>query len=157
MARAIWSGSISFGLVNIPVKLFTAVRNNDVHFHMLHEKDMSRLKRKMVCAAEGKEVPADEIVKGYEVAPDQYVVVEDKEMEQLAPKESRTIEIRDFVNLADIDPIYYDRPYYVAPADRAAKPYRLLVEAMEKSGRVGIATFVMRTKEYLAALRPLKG
>jgi DNA end-binding protein Ku len=111
----------------------------------------------MVCAADGKEVPPDEIVKGYEVAPDQYVVVDDKEMEELAPKESRTIEIRDFVSLADIDPIYYDRPYYVAPADRAAKPYRLLVEAMEKSGRVGIATFVMRTKEYLAALRPLKG
>ena len=157
MARAIWSGSITFGLVNIPVKLHTAVRNNDVHFHLLHDKDKSRLRRKLVCAADGKEVPNDEIVKGYEVAPDQYVVVDDKELEELAPKESRTIEIRDFVKLSDIDPIYYDRPYYVAPADRAAKPYRLLVEAMEESKKVGIAKFVMRTKEYLAALRPVGG
>ena len=156
-ARSIWSGSISFGLVNIPVKLFTAVKDSTVHFHLLHEKDMSRLQRKLVCAAEGKEVSNDEIVRGYEIAPDQYVVIEDKELENLAPKASRTIEIRDFVDLADIDPLYYDRPYYVAPGERAAKPYRLLVEAMERSKKVGIATFVMRSKEYLAALRPLKG
>jgi len=155
MARAIWSGSISFGLVNIPVKLFTAVKDSSVHFNLLHSKDKSRLQRKMVCAAEGKEVPPEEIVKGYEIAPDQYVIVKDKELEELAPKASRTIEIRDFVDLDQIDPLYYDRPYYVSPGERAAKPYRLLVEAMQKSRKVGVATFVMRTKEVLAALRPM--
>src|SRR6476661_6219016 len=111
MARAIWSGSISFGLVNIPVKLFTAVKDSSVHFNLLHSKDKSRLQRKLVCAAEGKEVPPEEIVKGYEIAPDQYVVIKDKELEELAPKASRTIEIRDFVDLDQIDPLYYDRPY----------------------------------------------
>jgi DNA end-binding protein Ku len=152
-----WSGSISFGLVNIPVKLFIAVREKDIHFHMLHDQDHARLQRKLVCSADGKEVHPEHIVRGYEVAPDQYVIVQDRELEALAPKASRTIEIKDFVDLDDIDPLYYDRPYYLAPGEHAAKSYKLLAEAMTKSKKVAIATFVMRQKEYLAALRPING
>jgi DNA end-binding protein Ku len=152
-----WSGSISFGLVNIPVKLFIAVRERNIHFHMLHDQDHARLQRKLVCSADGKEVHPEHIVRGYEVAPDQYVIVQDRELEALAPKASRTIEIKDFVDLDEIDPLYYDRPYYLAPGEHAAKSYRLLVEAMTKSKKVAIATFVMRQKEYLAALRPVNG
>ena len=157
MPRAMWSGSISFGLVNIPVKLFIAVREKNIAFHMLHDQDHARLQRKMVCSADGKEVHPEHIVRGYEVAPDQYVIVKDRELEALAPKASRTIEIKDFVDLNEIDPLFYDRPYYLAPGEHAAKSYRLLVEAMTKSKKVAIATFVMRQKEYLAALRPVNG
>src|SRR5512137_2344154 len=110
MARAIWSGAISFGLVNIPVKLFTAIKDKDVHFHMLHQDDGARVQQKLVCAADGREVARTDVVKGYEYAPDRYVTVDSTELESLAPKASRTIDIQDFVNLVDIDPIYYDRP-----------------------------------------------
>src|SRR5689334_23031498 len=113
MARPIWSGSISFGLVNIPIKLFPAVRDSSVHFNLLHAKDKSRLQQQMVCAAEGKPVPPEEIVKGYQIAPDQYVTLSDKELESVAAEKSRLIEITDFVALDDIDPMYYDQPYYV--------------------------------------------
>jgi DNA end-binding protein Ku len=157
MPRSMWSGSISFGLVNIPVKLFIAVREERVHFHMLHDQDHARLQRKLVCSADGKEVHAEHIVKGYEIAPDRYVIVSAAELEALAPKASRTIEIHDFVDIDDIDPLFYDRPYYLSPGEHAAKSYRLLVEAMAKSKKVAIATFVMREKEYLAALRPVNG
>jgi DNA end-binding protein Ku len=152
-----WSGSISFGLVNVPVKLFVAVREERVHFHMLHDQDHARLQRKMVCSADGKEVHPEHIVKGYQIGPDRYVIVSDEELEALAPKASRTIEIHDFVDIEEIDPLFYDRPYYLAPGEHAAKSYRLLVEAMTKSKKVAIATFVMREKEYLAALRPVNG
>src|SRR5688500_592808 len=155
--RSMWTGSISFGLVNSPVRLYGAVREKGVAFHLLHDQDNVRLQRKLVCPADGKEVHPEHIVKGYEIAPDQYVVVQQEELKALAPKASRMIEIQDFVELSDIDPIYYDRAYYLAPGDNAAKPYRLLVTAMEKSKKVGIATFVMRDKEYLAALRPVDG
>jgi len=157
MPRAMWSGSISFGLVNIPVKLFLAVREKRINFNMLHDQDHARLQRKLVCSADGKEVHPEHIVRGYEIAPDQYVIVHDRELENLAPKASRTIEIHDFVDVDDIDPIYYDRAYYLAPGEHAAKPYRLLLEAMEKSKKVAIATFVMREKQYLCALRPVEG
>lgn len=156
-SRSMWSGSISFGLVNIPVKLFVAIREKNIHFHMLHDQDHARLQRKMVCSADGKEVHPEHTVKGYEVAPDQYVIVHDRELEALAPKASRTIEIKDFVDLDEIDPLYYDRPYYLAPGEHAAKSYKLLVQAMTKSKKVAIATFVMRQKEYLCALRPVNG
>jgi DNA end-binding protein Ku len=152
-----WSGSISFGLVNIPVKLFLAVREKRINFNMLHDQDHARLQRKLVCSADGKEVHPEHIVRGYEIAPDQYVIVHDRELENLAPKASRTIEIHDFVDAEDIDPIYYDRAYYLGPGEHAAKPYRLLLEAMEKSKKVAIATFVMREKQYLCALRPVEG
>lgn len=156
MARALWSGSINFGLVNIPVRLHTAVREREVHFHMLAASDHCRLRRRMVCPADEREVPTDEVVRGYEVAPDQYVVVEDEELKRLRPEATRSIDIRDFVDLSEIDPVYYDRPYYVVPDERGAKPYRLLLEAMTQSNKVAIANFVMRQKEYLVALRPLE-
>lgn len=154
MARAVWSGYISFGLVNVAVKLYTAVRRHDIHFRQLNEETLHRVRRKRVDEMTGEEVAYDEIVKGYEVDHDEYVVVDPDELEKLDPEASRMIDLKDFVDLADIDPVYYDRPYYLAPADEAARrPYQLLVDAMDGSARVGIAKFVMRTKEYLAAIR----
>lgn len=154
MPRAIWTGSISFGLVNIPVKLFSAVHDKEVRFHMLHERDGSRVQQKLVCRQDGEEIPRDEIVKGYEFAPEQFVVVRPEELEAVSPEASRTIDILDFVDLPEIDPIYYDRPYYLVPDKNAEKAYGLLVHAMDGAKKVAIARFVMRDKEYLAALRP---
>lgn len=155
--RSMWTGSITFGLVNIPVKLYAAVREENVHFHLLHDQDHARLRRKLVCSVDGKEVHAEHIVKGYEIAPDQYVVIREEELEAVAPKRTRVIEIEDFVSLKEIDPVYFDRTYYVAPQETGTKAYQLLVEAMEKSGKAGIARFVMHSKEYLAALRARQG
>jgi DNA end-binding protein Ku len=157
MPRPIWSGSISFGLVNVPVKLFTAVSQKDVRFHQLHAPDNSRIKQKRFCATEDVEIPYDEIVKGYEIAPDQYVVVTNEELDEFDPKATHTIDIEEFVHLDQIDPIYFERPYYVVPDGRAAKPYRLLANALADSDKVAIARFVMRTKQYLAALRVVDG
>lgn len=155
MARAIWSGAISFGLVNIPVKLYGAVTDRNVHFHMLHEKDNVRVRQRLWCPADDDEVTLDDIVKGYEISPDQYVVVKPDELEELAPKASRMIEILDFVDITEIDPIYYQHPYYLLPDEQGARAYVLLLRAMKDAGKVGIGKFVMRDKEYLAALRPL--
>jgi DNA end-binding protein Ku len=156
MPRAIWSGSISFGLVNIPVKLYSAVSRKTVHFNQLDARTNTRIKQKRVSTEDGAEVPYEQIVKGYELASGSYVVVTDEELAALDPKAQRTIDVDEFVDLADIDPIFYDSAYYLAP-DQAAKPYALLAEAMEQSGKVGIAHFVMRTKQYLAAVRPKDG
>ena len=155
MPRAIWSGAISFGLVNVPVKLYSAVSPKTVRFHQLHASDGVRIQQKRVCPADGEEVAWDEIVKGYEIAPDRYVVIEPEELEALNPKKTRTIDIEDFVDLADIDPIFYDHPYYLAPGPGGAKPYRLLLDAMRESGKVAIARVVIRTKEQLTAIRPV--
>ena len=155
MPRSIWTGAISFGLVNIPIKLVTAVDNKDVSFRQIRRGDHSRIKHRKVAAADGEEVSQDDIIKGYEIAPDRYVVIEPDELRDLDPKASRTIEIEDFVLLADIDPIYYDSSYYLVPQETATKPYRLLHEAMQRSGRAAIARFVLRTKQYLAVIRPL--
>ncbi len=157
MPRPIWSGSISFGLVNVPVKLFTAVSQKDVRFHQLHGPDKSRIKQKRVSATTGEEVPFGEIVKGYEIGPDQYVVIEPEELESLDPKATHTIDIEEFVDISQIDPMFYERPYYLVPDERAAKPYRLLAEALAESNKVAIARFVMRTKQYLAAVRVMDG
>jgi len=154
VARSIWSGSISFGLVNVPVKLYTAVSRKAVHFHQLDESDQSRIRQKRVRESDGEEVPYENIVKGYEVSPDRYVVIEPAELEALDPKKTKTIEIEQFVDLTEIDPILYDQPYYVVPATGAAKAYRLMLDAMRDSGRVGIARVVLRQKEHLVALRP---
>ena len=156
MPRAIWSGALSFGLVNVPVKLFTAVAQKEVRFHMLHAKDGGRIRMKRFCSVEDKEVPYDEIVKGYEVSKERYVSLEPEELAALDPKATRTIEIRDFVDLADIDPIYYEATYYLVPEKTAAKAYRLLVDAMRRSGKVGIASFVLRTREALCCVRPIE-
>lgn len=155
MPRSIWSGAISFGLVNVPVKLFTAVRKKDVRFHQLHEKDGGRVKQKRVCSIDGEEVPYEEIAKGYEIADGQYVMIEPDELDTLDPEATHTIDISDFVELDQIDPLFYDSNYYLVPDERGGKPYRLLLEAMQDAGRVGVATVVMRTKQYLVAVRPV--
>jgi DNA end-binding protein Ku len=156
-SRPIWSGSISFGLVTIPVRLFTAVREKRLSFRTLHDQDKVPLKQKMYCPADGKEVHPEHTVKGYEIEKDRFVVVRQDELDAARPKGTKAIEIQDFVELDEIDPLFFDRPYYVAPKPEGAKPYKLLLEAMEKTKKVGIAKVVMWNKEYLAALRPLDG
>jgi DNA end-binding protein Ku len=155
MARAIWSGSISFGLLNVPVKLYSAVSKQTVRFRELREGDGSRVKHKRVAESDGKEVPFEKIVKGYEYAPDQYVVLSRDELSELEPQRSRAIEIQDFVDLDDIDPIYFEQPYYLGPDKGAARAYALLVQAMKEARKVAIARFVLRNKEHLAAIRPM--
>ena len=157
MPRAIWSGSISFGLLNVPVKLYSAVSRKNVSFRELREKDGSRIRHKRVAEADGKEVPYEDIVKGYEVAPEQYVVITRDELEEIDPKRTRAIEIQDFVDLDDIDPIYFDHPYYLGPDKGAEKAYSLLVKAMGDAKKVAIARFVLRNRENLAAIRPAEG
>src|SRR5438309_3683656 len=137
MPRAIWSGAISFGLVNVPVKLYSATSPKAVRFHQLSSKTGVRIKQKRVDPSTGEEVPFEEIVKGYEITPDHYVLIDPEELEALDPKATKTIDIEEFVDLADIDPIYYDHSYYLAPTAGGAKPYRLLLEAMRESGKVG--------------------
>jgi DNA end-binding protein Ku len=155
MARAIWSGSISFGLLNVPVKLYSAVSKQTVRFRELREGDGSRVKHKRVAESDGKEVPYEKIVKGYEYAPDQYVVLSRDELSELEPQRSRAIEIQDFVDLDDIDPIYFEQPYYLGPDKGAERAYALLVQALKESRKVAIARFVLRNKEHLAAIRPM--
>jgi DNA end-binding protein Ku len=155
MARAIWSGSISFGLLNVPVRLYSAVSKQTVRFRELREGDGSRVKHKRVAESDGKEVPYEKIVKGYEYAPDQYVVLNRDELSDLEPQRSRAIEIQDFVDLDDIDPIYFEQPYYLGPDKGAERAYALLVQAMKEARKVAIARFVLRNKEHLAAIRPM--
>jgi len=157
MARSIWSGAISFGLVNVPVKLYSAVSAKTVRFHQLHAEDGARIKQKRVCSADGEEVGYEHIVKGYEIGPDRYVIITPEELEALDPKATRAIDIEDFVDLVDIDPIYFDHSYYLAPGTGAGKSYRLLMDAMEQSGKVAIAKIVLRTKQQLCAIRPAGG
>jgi len=155
MPRAIWSGAISFGLVNVPIKLFSAVSPKDVRFNQLEEGTNARIKQKRVSGETGEEVPYEKIIKGYEISPGQYVPITPEELESLDPESTRSIDIEDFVELEQIDPIFYERPYYLVPEKGGAKAYALLVQAMKDSGKVGIARFVLRTKQYLAAIRPL--
>ena len=155
-SRPIWTGTISFGLVNIPVRLFTAVREQRISFHMLHDQDNVRLRREMICPADNKEIHPEHVVKGYEIHKDQYIIIRPDDLKNCGPKSTKTIEITDFVNLAAIDPLYYDRPYYVLPQPAAAKSYRLLLDAMTRTKKVGISKVVMHDKEYLAALRPVE-
>ena len=157
MPRAIWSGAISFGLVNIPVKLYSAVSRKTVRFHQLDREDNQRIQQKRVNPRTGEEVPYENLVKGYELAPDRYVVITPEELDGLDPQKTKTIDIEDFVDLAEIDPIYYDHPYYLVPDKGAEKAYKLLLEAMKESGKVAIARVVIRSKENLVAIRPLDG
>jgi DNA end-binding protein Ku len=155
MPRAIWTGAISFGLVTVPVKLYSAVDRKSVRFHQLSSKTGVRVAQKRVDPQTQEEVPYEDIVKGYEIAPDRYVRIEPSELDALEPKKTKTIEIEEFVELSQIDPIYYDHPYYLAPGTGGAKPYRLLLDAMEQTGRVAIARVVIRSKEQLVAVRPM--
>ena len=154
MARSIWRGAISFGLVNVPVKLYSAVSKKTVRFNQLHDADGVRIQQKRICPAHGEEVPYENIVKGYEIAPDKYVIITPDELEALDPKKTRTIDIEDFVDVADIDPLYYEHPYYLVPDTGAAKAYRLLLDALRDTNKVAIARVVLRSKEYLTAIRP---
>jgi len=153
MARPIWNGAISFGLVSIPVKLYSATVDRAVRFHQIDSRSGSRVRQKRVSEADGAEVPYEEIVKGYELSSGKYITITDDELAALDPKASRTIDLIEFVALESIDPIYYDSAYYLAPDPATAKPYKLLLSAMADAGKVGIATFVMRGKERLCALR----
>jgi len=153
--RAIWSGALSFGLVNVPVKLYPATRSKDVRFNQLHAPDGARIRQKRVCALDGAEVSSEEIVKGYEISPDRYVTISQEELDSVAPKASRLIEIEEFVDLAEIDPLYFESSYYLVPDKGAAKSYSLLHRAMADRSKVAIGTVVLRSKEYLTAIRPL--
>lgn len=153
MARAIWTGSISFGLLNVPVKLYSAVSSRQIRFRELRASDGSRVRHKRVAEADGEEVPYEEIVKGYEIATDEYVTLSREELAELDPKRSQAIEIEDFVDLDQIDPIYFDHPYYLGPDRGAERAYALLVRAMAESNRAAIARFVLRSRESLAAIR----
>jgi DNA end-binding protein Ku len=155
MPRSIWTGAISFGMVTVPVKLYSAIDRKAVRFHQLSGKTGVRIAQKRVDPSSGEEVAYDDVVKGYEIAPERYVVIEPGELDALAPKKTKTIEIEDFVELDQIDPVFYDHPYYLAPGPGGAKPYRLLLQAMRETGKVAIARVVIRSKEQLVALRPM--
>src|ERR671919_2829710 len=157
MPRSMWSGAISFGLINVPVKLYSAVSRKTVRFHQLNQETGNRIQQKRVDSQTGDEVPFEKIVKGFELTKDRYVVITPDELETLDPEKSRSIDIEDFVDLEEIDPIYYDHPYYLVPDKGAAKAYGLLLGAMERAGKVAIAKVVIRSKEHLVAIRPAPG
>jgi DNA end-binding protein Ku len=157
MPRAIWSGSVSFGLVNVPVKLLSATSSKDVRFHQLHDADHGRINQRRVCSVDGEEVDFAHIVKGYDLGGGRYVVVEPEELASVDVEATRTIDIEEFVDLADIDPLYFEKSYYLVPDGRAEKPYALLVETMSRTGKVAVGRFVLRTKQYLATLRARDG
>ena len=158
MARSLWTGSISFGLVNVPVKAFTAVHDHDVHFHQLDKKSGARIRYRKVSEETGKEVDSDDIALGYEIKGGKYVTFDDKELAALRPASSRVIEVSDFVALEEIDPMYYETTYWLVPDGEGAKnSYALLVAAMEEEEQVGIGTVVLRDRQHVAAVRPLDG
>jgi DNA end-binding protein Ku len=154
---SIWTGAISFGLVQVPVRIVTATKNRDVSFNQLEQSTGSRIRYKKVSDQTGEEVAADEIVKGYEISKGRYVVVDADEIAALQPKAAHTIEIEEFIDLDDIDPIYFEQPYYLAPDAKGIKPYELLVQAMTELNKVAIGRIVLRSKERLVAIRPLDG
>jgi DNA end-binding protein Ku len=157
MPRALWSGAISFGLINIPIKLFRAVAPKSVSFNQIDSRTGARIRHQKVSAADGEPVPAEAIVKGYQLPGGEYVLVTDDEMAAVDPVATRSIDIEQFVDLSEIDPLYYDSAYHVVPDPAARKPYELLTRAMEEQGKVAIARFVMRSKEHLCAIRPHGG
>ena len=159
MARTLWSGSLSFGLVNVPVQLVSAVRDLDLHFHQLHEKDKVRIEQRRFCAKEDVEVTIEEVAHSYDLD-GEAVVVTDEELASVQPRKTRTIDIEAFVPVADLDPIFFDHPYFLVPAGESEgtlRAYQLLERTMDQSDRVALGRFVMRTKEYLAAIRARDG
>jgi DNA end-binding protein Ku len=155
--QGIWSGTISFSLVAIPVQLVKAVEPSRVSFRMLHSKDYSPLLRRMVCPREQRIVPPDEIIRGYEITPDKYILITDEELESVTPERSRTIEIVEFIDMSDVDSIYYDHPYYLVPTRGGEKAYRLLAEVMRRTNKAGLAKFVLGEREYLVAIKSTEG
>lgn len=157
MAHAIWSGAINFGLVTIPVKLFTAVKTDDLSFNLLHKKDEGRIKYERICSVDGKPVPWDEIVKGYEYEKGEYVILTDEDFAKVNPEATQSVDIVEFVELEKISPMLFDKPYYLEPTKQGRHAYALLREALADSNRVAIARVVIRTKEYIAAVKPVDG
>ena len=154
MAHAIWSGAINFGLVTIPVKLFTAVRANELSFNLLHAKDEGRIRYERICTVENKPVPWDEIVKGYEYEKGDYVILTDDDFKKVNPEATQSVDILEFVELDKINPMYFDKPYYLEPTKQGKHAYALLREALERANKVAIARVVIRTKETIAAVKP---
>jgi DNA end-binding protein Ku len=150
--QGIWSGTISFSLVAIPVRVVTAVKPGRVSFRLLHSKDYSRLARRMFCPEEETMVTPDEIIRGYEIVPDKYILMTDEELESVSPERSRTIEIVEFIDMKEVDPIYFDHPYYLVPLKGGEKAYQLLVEVMRRTNKAGLAKFVLAEREYLVAV-----
>ena len=157
MPRAIWSGAISFGLVNVPVRMYSAIEEKDLHFHLIHEPDNGRIGYQKFCKKEEKLVPDDEIVKAFEISKDKHVVLTDEDFEAVKAEGVKTIDISDFVPYEEIDPIYFDRTYFLGPQDGAEKVYALMREAMEQTGLAAIGKYVMRERQYLGCLRVRDG
>jgi DNA end-binding protein Ku len=157
MARAIWSGTISFGLLNVPVRMFSAVARRNIALREIRESDSAKIKHRRVAEGTDEEVPYENIIKAYELAPGQYVPLGKDDLAALAPEKTRAIDVQDFVDIEEIDPMYFDSPYYLGPADGAEKAYSLLASAMESSGKAAIARFVFRNKEHLSAIRASDG
>ncbi len=157
-ARPTWTGTVSFALLSVPVKLYTAVRSKDISFNQLEKSTGQRIKQKRVSSVSGEEVSGENIVKGYDLGGDRYVVIDPEELEALTPRDAtneKTIQILEFVDQDEIDPIYFEKPYYLAPDKGGARPYGLLVAAMKSTNKVAVAKIVMRTKEYIAIIRPM--
>ncbi len=157
MPRSIWNGTITFGLIAVPIKVHSAIEDKGVHFHQVHEKDGARIRQKRICSKEGKEVPYKEVAKGYEVREDEYVMLAKEEIDAAAGERSRLIELEEFVCRADIDPVFYDRAYYLGAGDAGEDAYRLLHDALERTERAGIGRWVFHNREYLVAVRPVNG
>jgi DNA end-binding protein Ku len=157
MAASVWSGYLTFGLISMPVKLFSGARSSGISFNMLHRDDLSRLKQQYVCLADGKVVERSEIVKGYEFRKDEYVVIEPEEIKKIEPKTAKTMEILEFVKTSEVDPVYFESSYYMIPDEAGRRPYALLTKAMEKSEYVAIAQLTMHNREYTVFLRPHEG
>src|SRR4030043_735963 len=155
--QGIWSGTISFSLVALPGRLAKAIEPGRISFRLLHSKDYSPLARRMFCPEEETMVPPDEIIRGYEIAPDKYILITNEELESVSPERSRTIEIVEFIDMKEVDPIYYDHPYYLVPSKGGEKAYRLLVEVMRRTNKAGLAKFVLAEREYLVAVTPRDG
>jgi DNA end-binding protein Ku len=154
MASTVWKGYLTFGLLSLPVKLYSAARSESVSFNQLHKADHSRVKQVLYCQVEDKPIPRSEIVKGYEYEKDKYVVVEDEEIKKVAPRTAKTMEVLEFVQSADVDPIFFESSYYMAPDEAGEKPYALLFEALSKTGSVGVAKIAMHNREHIVILRP---
>src|SRR5436190_1691521 len=157
MARSIWRGAISFGMVTIPVRLFSAAQPKDISFHLLHREDHARIRNRRWCPVDDREVPAEEIVRGYEVTKGEYVTLEDEDFDRLPVPSKHTIDITTFVEAEDIPPTYYERAYYLEPEELGIKSYRLLMKALEKRALVAIGKIAFRQREHLCALRPAEG
>jgi DNA end-binding protein Ku len=154
MASTVWKGHLTFGLVSLPVRVYSAARAEAVHFNQLHKDDHSRVKQILYCALEDKPVPRTELVKGYEYEKDKYVVIDDEDIKKVAPKTAKTMEILEFVKAADVDPVYLESSYYMAPEEAGVKPYALLFEALRRTGHVGVAKIAMHNREHIIILRP---